>query len=185
MGRRTFEHETRGFGELGIFHGDGDFCEAHRGALCSAVEDAVRHAFGTQGLVALLAEDPADGVDDIGLAAAIGADDASGAGAGKGDHGPFAKGLKANNFDFAELQQGVPFVVSLALRAYIPHMLRLRCRNTGLAFWRAKRDDLPFLEGRIFAARVSARKAQKPHTLAGSRSEAQPPGAKMAVRDVA
>jgi len=117
LGRRTFEHETRGFGELGIFHGDGDFCEAHRGALCGTVEDAVRHAFGTEGLVALLAEDPTDGVDDIRLAAAVGTDDASGAGAREGDHGPFAKGLKANNFDFTELQQGVLFVVKLALRA--------------------------------------------------------------------
>ena len=65
-----------GFGEFGIDQGELHLGDAHRGALDSAVEDAVGHALGAQELVALLAQDPGNGVDDVGLAAAVGADDA-------------------------------------------------------------------------------------------------------------
>jgi hypothetical protein len=49
----------------------------------------------------------------------------------------------------------------------------------------AKRDDVSFLEGRVFRATgPSQQHWDRPQTrLAGSRSEAQPPGARMAVRE--
>ncbi len=50
--------------------------ESDRLARGRAVEDHVLHLVAPQGLGALLPERPADGVGDIGLAAAIGADDA-------------------------------------------------------------------------------------------------------------
>jgi hypothetical protein len=46
----------------------------------------------------------------------------------------------------------------------------------------AKRDDFSFLEGRIFLATLLSVTDRRHTRLAGSLSEAQPPGAKMAVR---
>ena len=70
------QYESRGIGEFGVFHGYGDFREAHRGAFDGAVEDAVGHALGAQGFVALFAQNPGDGIHDIGLSTAVRADDA-------------------------------------------------------------------------------------------------------------
>ena len=47
----------------------------------------------------------------------------------------------------------------------------------------AKRDDISFLEGRVFAATGQPYTGSRSKRLAGSRSEAQPPGARMAVRE--
>src|SRR5258706_15470982 len=57
--------------------------------------------------------------------------------------------------------------------------------SQGLGQKHAKRDDVSFLEGRVFRATgLSQEHWDSPQTrLAGSRSEAQPPGAKMAVRE--
>jgi hypothetical protein len=52
----------------------------------------------------------------------------------------------------------------------------------GPGFYRAKRDDFPFLEGRFFGATFLPVTDRNHTRLAGSQSEAQPPGAKMAVR---
>jgi hypothetical protein len=46
-----------------------------RGAAGGAVEDDVRHLLAAETLDALLAEHPFDGVDDVRLAGAVGADD--------------------------------------------------------------------------------------------------------------
>ena len=53
----------------------------------------------------LLAEDPGDGVGDVGLAAAVGADDGGDAFAGELDLGAVAEGLEAEDLDFLELEQ--------------------------------------------------------------------------------
>src|SRR6266403_4969528 len=45
-----------------------------------------------------------------------------------------------------------------------------------------KRDDVSFLEGRVFAATGQPISDRLPTRLAGSQSEAQPPGARMAVQ---
>src|SRR6266446_5068911 len=47
----------------------------------------------------------------------------------------------------------------------------------------AKRDDVSFLEGRVFGATGQPLSGRLSKRLAGSRSEAQPPGARMAVRE--
>lgn len=47
----------------------------------------------------------------------------------------------------------------------------------------AKRDDLSFLEGRVFGATGQPYTGRLSKRLAGSQSEAQPPGARMAVRE--
>jgi len=46
-----------------------------------------------------------------------------------------------------------------------------------------KRDDLSFLEGRVFGATGQPYTGRLSKRLAGSQSEAQPPGARMAVRE--
>ena len=63
-------------GFLAIGHGEGDFGHAEGFAFFGAVEDDVRHFAAAEGFGGGFAEDPADGVDDVGFAAAVGADDA-------------------------------------------------------------------------------------------------------------
>src|SRR5206468_2345374 len=47
----------------------------------------------------------------------------------------------------------------------------------------AKRDDVSFLEGRVFGSIGRPYTGRLSKRLAGSQSEAQPPGARMAVRE--
>jgi hypothetical protein len=131
--------------------------------------------------VALFAENPTDGIYYVGLAATIGPDDAGGAGAAEGDHGPLAEGLETYNFDFTKLKQGVPFCREQPLRDEFGRTgVRQRSKNRSRES--AKRDDFSFLEGRIFLATLLPVTDRRHTRLAGSLSEAQPPGAKMAVR---
>ena len=76
----------------------------------------VLQLLGAERLVALFAENPGNGVNDIGFAAAVRADDAGSAGSAERDHGAFAKRLKANDFDFSQLQQDIPFWSLTTLR---------------------------------------------------------------------
>ncbi len=69
--RRAIQNFGSGFGEFRINQSNDDFGKAERRPLGSAIKDAVGHAFGAQELMALLAEHPGNGVDDIGLTAAI------------------------------------------------------------------------------------------------------------------
>ncbi len=57
-----------------------------------------------QGTGRLFAEDPADGVEDIRLAAAIGADDGGHALAGQGELGAVAEGLEAEDLDLLQFE---------------------------------------------------------------------------------
>ncbi len=99
---RTFENFRDSLGQFRIHERQRDFGEAHRRALGGAVEDAVRHALGPQHLVALFAQHPSDGVHHVGLAAAVGADDARDPAAGEGDWRLLAEGFESQQFDFAE-----------------------------------------------------------------------------------
>src|SRR5262249_51151636 len=58
-----------------VVEGHGNFGQAEAAAGRGAVEDDVGHLAAAQALGALLAEDPADGVDYIAFAAAVGPDD--------------------------------------------------------------------------------------------------------------
>src|SRR5580704_16309642 len=128
---RTFEDESCGFGQLGIFHSDSYFRHTQRRPPGGAVEDAICHTLGAEGLVALLAEYPGDGVDHVGFAAPVGPNDAGRAGAAEGDHCAVTKGLKANDFHFSELKQDVPFWSSTGSR---PHSIMTASRLPRFAF---------------------------------------------------
>ena len=59
--------------------------------------------------MALLAQNPRNGVDDIGLAAAIRPDDAGEPGAAEGNLCLFAKRFESHKLDFAQFKQDFPF----------------------------------------------------------------------------
>ena len=67
-----------------------------------AVENAVRHALGAEHFVALLAEDPGDGVDHVRLAAAVRPHDTGDAAAAESDRRLLAERFEAQKFDFAK-----------------------------------------------------------------------------------
>jgi len=96
------QYNSRGVGEFRVFHGDGDFGEAHGRAFDAAVEDAVAHATGAERFVALFAEYPTDGIHHVGLAASVRADDAGGTGAAERYHRAFAERFESGDFDFSE-----------------------------------------------------------------------------------
>jgi len=58
--------------------------------------------------MALLPQDPGNGIDDIRFAASVRPDDTAQPGAAKSQVRFFAKRLKANQFDFAEFEQEIP-----------------------------------------------------------------------------
>ncbi len=58
-----------------IVEGQVDLGEPQTFAGAGTVEDHVEHLLAAEALGGLLAEDPLDGIDDVGLAAAVGADD--------------------------------------------------------------------------------------------------------------
>ncbi len=89
-------------GEFGIHQREGHFGQTQGRALGGAIEDAIRHALGAEHLVALLAQDPGDGVDDVGLAAAIGADNAGDPDAAEGDRRLLEEGFEAQQLNFTE-----------------------------------------------------------------------------------
>ena len=64
-------------------------------AVASAGEDDVLHLDAAEGFGGLLAEDPGDGIGDVGLAAAVGSDDGGDAFAGELDLGAITEGLEA------------------------------------------------------------------------------------------
>src|SRR5580692_9045478 len=76
---------------------------------CGGLATSAAASICAEGFVALLAQHPGNGVYHVGFAAAVGADDTGRTGTAKSDHGAFAKGLKANDFHFSKLKQGVPF----------------------------------------------------------------------------
>ena len=75
---------------------------AHRFAPVGAGENHVGHFAAAQRLGRLFAEHPADGIGDIGFAAAVGADDGGDAGL-KIQRGFVREGLKAKNRQILEI----------------------------------------------------------------------------------
>ena len=90
--------------DLGIDEGEGDFGHAGGFAVAGAGEDDVFHLDAAEAFGGLLAEDPGDGVGDVGFAAAVGADDGGDAVSGELDLGSIAEGLEAEDLDFFELE---------------------------------------------------------------------------------
>ena len=79
---------------VGVVDGQRHLGPAEGGAAGGAGEDDVLHLAAAQALGALLAEDPGDGVDDVGLARAVGADDGGDARARAAASSADAKDLK-------------------------------------------------------------------------------------------
>ncbi len=78
----------------GVVEGEGDAGHAEGLAAGGTGEDDVEHLGAAEGFAGAFAQDPLDGVDDVGLAAAIGADDA-GDGFIEGELGTVGEGLEA------------------------------------------------------------------------------------------
>ena len=85
-----------------IGHRQGDFRHAERLAFFGAVENDVGHFTAAQGLGGGFAEHPADGIDDVGFAAAVGTDDAGDA-FGEFKDGLVREGLEAVDFQSFEI----------------------------------------------------------------------------------
>ncbi len=94
--------------DLGVDEGQRDLGHTGRLAVACSGEDDVLHLDASEGLGGLLAEDPGDGVRDVGLAAAVGSDDGGDAFAGELDLGAITKGLEAEYLDLLELEQMRP-----------------------------------------------------------------------------
>ncbi len=91
--------------------------------------------------MALLAEHPTDRVHHIGLTTTVWTDNAGRAIAAKRHYGAFAKGFKAYDFDFAQLEQVVPFCREPLVRAGPPRGQPQDPIPTGPGVLHAKRDD--------------------------------------------
>src|SRR2546422_2317911 len=104
----AFQYKSCRLGELWVFQVKHHFRQPERRPLSRAVEDAVGHALGPQGLVALLAQHPGNSVDDVRFAATVGSNDAGNPAAAEGDLRLLAERLKAHQFDFAQPEQVCP-----------------------------------------------------------------------------
>ena len=94
----------------------GDFRIADRLALVGAVENDVGHFAAAQRLGRLLAEHPADGVENVGFSATVGADD-RGHALVEIENGFVGKGFEAEELEGLEMH-----AVGKLGRAYIPRL---------------------------------------------------------------
>ena len=81
--------------EVGIDQRHGDVGHAERFAVAGAGKDDVFHAGAAEAFGGLFAQDPTDGIADIALAAAVGADDGGDAIAVEAEFGAIAKALES------------------------------------------------------------------------------------------
>ncbi len=89
---------------IGVVERERDLREAVRAARLGAVEDHVFHRAAAQVLGALLAHAPADRVDDVGFAAAVGPDDADDV-VIEVDHGPVHEGLETRDLQLLDVHR--------------------------------------------------------------------------------
>jgi len=92
---RHFGHVERE-GARFVGYGDGHFRDRERFPGFRAVEDDVFHRFGPEAPGRLLSHDPFDGVDDVGLPAAVGAEEGRDA-VGKFYLRPVREGFETEN----------------------------------------------------------------------------------------
>ena len=99
-----------GFGgelALAVVEGHGDLGQAEAAASAGAVEDDVGHFAAAQALGTLLAQDPAQGVDDVALAGTVRADDGGDAVAEIEDR-LVGKALETDQFQPLEHESSLP-----------------------------------------------------------------------------
>ena len=123
--------------------------------------------------MALLAENPRNGIHDVGFATAVRPDYAGRAGPAERDYGALAKRFKANDFHFSQLQQDVPFWSSTSptaasMNSHTARKLGKPAVLLRLGHKLVKRDDVSFLEGRVFAATGQPFSGRLSERLAGS-----------------
>ena len=120
--------------------------------------------------MALLAQNPRNGVDDIRLAAAIGADNAREPAAAESYLRLFAKRFKAHQFDFAQFKQDFPFMAYAVFALGGPVLENRLHQSHYIHIGR----DVFRLTGKVRAATKS---------LKGRIAVAQPPGATWRLRE--
>ncbi len=86
--------EVEGQHAVGVIEGDGDLAHARAAAAVGAGENDILGLLGAERFHALLAQTPDDRVGEVGLAAAVGADDGGDAGT-ELEAGPVGKGFEA------------------------------------------------------------------------------------------
>ena len=125
-----------------------DFCHSHATAILGSAEDHVFHSFGTQRARVLLAESPTNGVDDIALATAVGANDRRDAGSKVYD-GPLRKRFEAEQLDSFE-EGHLPVRESLyqRKRRAVNGMVPSRLQMDGDALRQANVPGTPMSGGR-------------------------------------
>jgi hypothetical protein len=96
------KHKLGSFGQFLIQERQRNFREPQRRPLRRPIKNAIGHALRAQRLVALLAQNPRNGVDYIRFPAAIGSDNASQPRAAKRDLRFFAKRFESDKFDFTQ-----------------------------------------------------------------------------------
>jgi hypothetical protein len=90
-----------------VDQGERHFGHTCRFAVAGAGEDHIFHACAAQGLGRLLAQHPGDGVGNIGLAAAVGADDGGHAVPVELEFGAVAERLEPENLKTLQFEQRV------------------------------------------------------------------------------
>jgi hypothetical protein len=85
------KHKLGSLGQLRVDERQRNFRKPEGRPLGGPIKNTVRHALGAQRFVALLAQNPRNGIHNIGLAAAIRSDNARKAGAAKSDLRFFAE----------------------------------------------------------------------------------------------
>ena len=90
-----------------VRHGQGDLRHAQRLALAGAGEDDVFHAGAAQALGALFAQDPTDGIAQVGFSAAVRTHYGRNAGTVEAHLGAIVKRLEALDIDALKLEQNL------------------------------------------------------------------------------
>ena len=103
--------EGGGRGAVGIVEIEADFRRVAGGAIAGAGEDDVVHAGRAHVLVGVLAHDPAEGLDEVRLAAAIRSDNA-GQAALDDEFGGFDEGLEADEAEAVEFHRVMPRAIA-------------------------------------------------------------------------
>ena len=125
-GFRLAEHAAGRLRQYGIDERQRDLCQTHGRPLRRAVKDAVSHSFRAKQFMALLSKYPGNGINDVRFAASVWPDNAAQTGAAKRQVGLLTKGLKSNQFDFAEFEQVLPYLPPRFAKARPLRRIRVR-----------------------------------------------------------
>ena len=89
---------------LGVDHGDGHLSHADSFTVAGATEDYIHHVCAAQGFRALLTQHPGNSIQNVGLAATIGAHDDGDPGAGQRQLGTIAEAFEPQDVNFLQFK---------------------------------------------------------------------------------